>query len=136
MSTWTLSSVLIGIGFGVALLALAFVPSLSNFLKKRRKRNLGNHFVGKGRHQPRERVPHDRPQAIPMATYTEVKKEYERRHQLWRESKIQCHSRLSELEDLDFRSMDVDKVLEHATSEERGNIAAILGLYATATPGQ
>lgn len=120
------------VGIGVALLALTFAPTLLQ--RRRSKRNLGNHFLGQGRHQPREALPDDLPRAIPMATYVEVKKEYARRHQLWHASKNQCQGRLSELDDLDFRLMDVDKLLEHATSEERGNVAAILGLDATATP--
>lgn len=124
----------IGIGTGFVLLALTFVPGLLSFLRQRSKRHLGNHFVGDGRYRQREAPPVGVPQAIPMATYVEIKKEYERRHQLWHQSTSQVLRRQRELKRLDYRQMDVGDLLEHATGEERGNLAVILGLGAGAGP--
>lgn len=69
-----------------------------------------------------------------MATYAEVKKEYERRHQLWQQSTNQVLRRLRVLNALDYRQMGAGDLLEHATDEERGNLAVILGVNAGAGP--
>lgn len=69
-----------------------------------------------------------------MATYAEVKKEYERRHQIWQQSTNQVLRRLRVLNALDYRQMGAGDLLEHATDEERGNLAVILGVDAGARP--
>ena len=69
-----------------------------------------------------------------MATYIEVKKEYERRHQLWHQSTNQVLNRQRELDRLDYRQMDAGDLLKHATGEERGNLAVILGIGTGAGP--
>lgn len=134
MASYILNSIWMGIAVGVVLLALAFAPRLSSFLETRRRRKLGNHFVGEGRQQPREVPPDSTPQAVPMATYAEVKREYERRHQYWQKSTNEVLTRLRLLDRLDYRQMDVVNVLAHATGEERGNLAVILGIGAGAGP--
>ncbi len=134
MVAWFQNLTWMEIGLGVVLLAIAVAPRVSAFLVKRRRRKLGNHFVGDGRHQLREVPPDNTPQAVPMATYAEVKREYERRHQYWEKSTHQVGTRLHELDRLDYRQMDAVKVLAHATQEERGNLAAILGIGAGAAP--
>ena len=134
MASYILNSIWMGIAVGVVLLALAFAPSLSSFLETQRRRKLGNHFVGEGRHQLREEPPDGTPQAVPMATYAEVKREYERRHQHWQKSTNEVLTRLRLLDRLDYRQMDAVNVLAHATGEERGNLAVILGIGAGAGP--
>lgn len=134
MASWIFHSIWGWIGIGIVLLALAFAPSLSPFLEKRRRRNLGNHFLGEGRHQLREAPPEGTPQAVPMATYVEVKREYERRHQIWHESKNGVLTRLRELDRLEYRQMEAGSLLQHATEEERGNLSVILGIGAAAEP--
>lgn len=134
MAAWFQNLTWIEIGLGVVLLAIAVAPSVSAFLVKRRRRKLGNHFVGEGRLQLREVPPDDIPQAVPMATYAEVKSEYERRHQYWEKSTHQVSTRWHELDRLDYRQMDAVNVLAHATDEERGNLAVILGIGAGARP--
>lgn len=129
-----MNSVWIWLGVSAALLALFFIFRLSSLLKKRSQRKLGNHFVGEGRHQLREVPPDNTPRAVPMATYAEVKREYERRHQYWQKSTHQVSTRLRELDRLDYRQMDAVNVLEHATKEERGNLSVILGIDAGAAP--
>lgn len=69
-----------------------------------------------------------------MATYAEVKKEYERRHQLWQQSTHQVLRRMRVLNALDYRQMGAGDLLEHATDEERGNLAVILGVNAGLGP--
>lgn len=124
----------VGLGMGVMLLAATYIPNLLSFLRRRSERSLGNHFVGDGAYRRRE-APSDRvSQAVPMATYAEVKKEYERRDQLWQQSKNQVLSRLRVLNALDYRQMGAGDLLEHATDEERGNLAVILGVNAGAGP--
>ena len=61
MAAWFQNLTWIEIGLGVVLLAIAVAPSVSAFLVKRRRRKLGNHFVGDGRHQLREVPPDDAP---------------------------------------------------------------------------
>lgn len=134
MESSTLNSFWLWLGIGAVLLALAFGTGLWNYLQMRKNRNLGNHFVGEGRHQLREAPPNGSPQAVPMATYAEVKKEYERRNQVWHESKNKVLARLRTLERLDYREMDAGSLLEYATAEERGNLAVILGIGAATEP--
>ena len=134
MGTTTSTWMLAGLGISVVLLALTFVPNLLSFLRQRRERSLGNHFIGEGRHRPRE-TPSDRVlQPLPMATYSEVKKEYESRHQLWQQSTNQVLRRLLVLNALDYRQMSAGDLLEHATDEEHGNLAVILEVNAGAGP--
>lgn len=133
-STWNWGFILIGLGIGIVLFDLVFIPRLMPFLRQRRNKNLVNHYVGEGRHRLRETPPERAPQAVPMATYAEVKKEYERRHLLWQQSTNQLISQQRELDRLDYREMDVSILLAHATEEERGNLAVILGIGAGSGP--
>lgn len=69
-----------------------------------------------------------------MATYAEVKSEYDRRYQRWQQSSHQAKSRQHMLRALDYRQMDASELLEHATDEERGNLAVILGVDTGSRP--
>ncbi len=134
MSPSTSNWIWLGLGIAVVLFAVTFVPNLLSHLKSQSKRNLGNHFVGEGRHRPREVPLVGVPQSVPMATYAEIKGEYERRLQLWQTSTHQLRRRLRELDRFDYRLMDAGDLLEHATKEELGNLAAILGPSAGTGP--
>lgn len=123
-----------GLGISALLFALTFVPRLLSFMRRKSERSLGNHFVGEGRHRPRETPLDQVPHAVPMATYAEIKTEYERRHQHWQQSTHQVLRRLRVLNALDYRLMGAGDLLEHATDEERGNLAVILGVNAGAGP--
>lgn len=133
-STWNWGLILIGLGIGVVLFDLVFVSRMMPFLQRRRKKNLVNHYVGEGRHRLREAPPERAPQTVPMATYAEVKNEYERRRQLWQQSTNQLLGRRRELDRLEYRQMDVGNLLAHATEEECGNLAAILRIGTVSGP--
>jgi len=121
-------------GIGVVLLALAYAPMLPSLLERRRRRKLGNHFVGEGGHRSLEAKPAEASRAVPMATYAEVKREYERRHEIWLRSQYQVEARRGELVQMDYQNMPAVDLLKHATDEERGNIAVILGIGTEADP--
>ena len=124
----------IAIAIGVVFFALFIVPRLLSYLQRRRKLKLGNHYVGEGRHRPREIPPGRAPQPVSMATYAEVKGEYERRLQIWHELTDQLRIQQEQLRRLDYRQMAAGELLEYATEEERGNLVVILGIYPGAEP--
>lgn len=71
---------------------------------------------------------------VPMASYEEVRQEYERRRSLWRIESDQVSRRQEELAALDYRLMNAEKLLRHSSPAERSNLAAILGLTSAAEP--
>jgi uncharacterized protein YaaW (UPF0174 family) len=69
-------------------------------------------------------------ETIPMVSFAEVREEYERRVSNWHaESKILAKQQV-DLDALDYRSLNANEVLNHATSDERINLATILGIAA------
>ncbi len=75
------------------------------------------------------------PKPVPMASYGEVRTEYERRKRLWQSEFDQVMRRQQELVALDYRSMDAQVLLSHSSQEDRANLAAVLGT-ATAEPSE
>lgn len=76
------------------------------------------------------------PKPVPMATYEEVRREYERRRSLWQGESDQVVRRQQELAALDYRSMSAEALLPHTSVEERTNLAAVLELAPSAAPSE
>jgi uncharacterized protein YaaW (UPF0174 family) len=74
------------------------------------------------------------PASIPMATYAEVKAEFDLRFRLWREAGGRIVNRMRWLSAQNFDGMDVPELLTHTSAEERSNLAVILGTAANSDP--
>lgn len=71
---------------------------------------------------------------VAMVSYEQVKREYERRLVLLRQSKDELARLHAEVDRLNYRELDAVKLLECASAAERSNLRVILGLGASATP--
>ena len=119
---------------GIALVFLGILVLLQNRLEKRRNRLRGYSFTNDIRFRAIETRPENIQATVPMVSYVEVRGDYERRHQLWRVESEQVLERLNELERLDYRLMDAERLLHYISAGEIGNLAVILGIDACSKP--
>lgn len=118
----------IGIGM-IFLVMLALIPDLLA------KRNHGRRSFAQGRRHP---VPANSSSniqiSVPMVSYAEVKSDYDRKRHVWRVAGEQILNRLRLVQSMDYRAMDVPEVLRHATTAEKSNLTAILGIELNSEP--
>lgn len=117
---------------GLAIIFIGAMAAILSLLEKRDRNRVI--FARNKRYLSDISKPANAQKPVLMASYTEIKSEYERRLQLWRVTGEQVHASLKMIESFDYRVMDAPELLSHAPVEEVSNLAAIVGVAADSEP--